>query len=454
MRTLFLATALLPEGWATDVLVGVDPAGTIAGVDRGTGCPPRAERFFGVTIPGVANLHSHAHQRAITGLTETSGQGGDDFRSWREAMYRALDRMTPDDLQAIAAQLYVEMVKAGYTAVAEFHYLHHDAAGRPFADPAEMSHRLVLAAREAGLSLTLLPVLYAAGGFGGAAPTALQRRFVCDGEGFGRLVSRLQQAYGASSDIRLGIAPHSLRAVPPALLTEVVADHAAGPIHLHIAEQRREVEECVAHTGRRPVDWLFDSHGVDHRWCLVHATQLTPGETGQIAASGAVAGLCPTTEANLGDGIFPAESFLAQGGRFGIGSDSQVSVNPVEELRWLEYAQRLISGRRAVLAGGAGRSTARRLLDAAWAGGAQACGMAAGRIAPGQRADLVVLDGDHPLLAGRGGDALLDSWIFAGTAGLVRHVVVGGRTIVRDGHHPREEKVAARYRRAVERIMA
>jgi formimidoylglutamate deiminase len=454
MRTLFFTVALLPHGWASDVVVSLDAAGAIANVETGAVCPADAERLAGIAVPGIPNLHSHAHQRAIAGRAERSGDGLDSFWTWRETMYGAVVRMTPDDFQAVAAQLYVEMAKAGYTAVAEFHYLHHDADGRVFADPAEMSHRVILAAREAGLSVTLLPVLYAAKGFGGGRPGEGQRRFVMAGEAFQSLMAGLRRTYGDASDVRLGVAPHSLRAVPPALLAELLTDHPTGPIHLHIAEQRQEVEDCLAHTSRRPIDWLFDHHHVDDRWCLVHATHGTPHEIARIAASGAVVGLCPTTEANLGDGIFPGELLLAGGGRFGVGSDSHVSVSPVEELRWLEYTQRLTAHRRTVLAGGPHRSTARSLLDAAWEGGARACGMAAGRIAPGQRADLIVLDGDHPLLAGRSGDDLLDSWIFAGNAGLVRDVVVGGRIIVRHGRHAREEQAAAHYKRAVERLLA
>ncbi|WP_142850339.1 formimidoylglutamate deiminase [Telmatospirillum sp. J64-1] len=452
MRKLFLSKALLPSGWSEGVTVTVDKAGLITQVEKDSAPGQDAERLSGAAIAGVPNLHSHAHQRAIAGLGERSGDGSDSFWSWRDVMYRALDGMTPEDFEAVAAQLYVEMVKAGYTAVAEFHYLHHDRDGSPYADPAEMSHRAVAAAREAGIAMTLLPVLYNSSGFGGAPTTHGQRRFAHDGEAFGRLIAGLRGAYGQAPDVVLGIAPHSLRAVPPALLAEAVAANPEGPIHIHIAEQLKEVEDCLAHTDRRPVQWLYENQPVDSRWCLIHATHVEADEIEAMAKSGAVAGLCLTTEANLGDGIFPAEAFLAAGGRFGIGSDSHISVSPVEDLRWLEYGQRLTTHRRTVLAGGPRRATGRRLLEDAQAGGAQACGIKAGRIAPGCRADLVFLDTDHPLLAERDGDALIDSWIFSGNASLVRHVCVGGQVVVRDGRHPQEDAIAERFKTTLRRL--
>jgi len=453
MSNLFFASALLPDGWAENVLVTVDERGRIFSATPNAACPTDAERFAGAAVAGIANLHSHAHQRAIAGMGESSGEGSDSFWSWREVMYRALDRMEPEDFEAVAAQLYVETLKAGFTAVAEFHYLHHDRDGRAYADPAEMSHRAVAAARTAGLPITLLPVLYNASGFGATPPTAGQRRFIHHGAGFARLTEALRGAYGEDDDVRLGIAPHSLRAVPDGLLTETVAAHATGPIHIHIAEQRREVEDCLAHHGRRPVEHLLDTQPVDGRWCLIHATHMTDAEVTGVAASGAVAGLCPTTEANLGDGFFAADSYMGQGGRWGIGSDSHISVSPVEDLRWLEYGARLTSGRRTVLAGGPRRSTARRLVEDAQAGGAQATGFEAGRIAAGLRADIVVLDTDHPLLAARKGNALLDGWIFAGNASLVRDVVIAGRAIVRDRRHPREDEIADRFKKTLGRLL-
>lgn len=453
MSNLFFASALLPDGWAEDVLVTTDEHGRILSATPEAACPTGAERFAGAAVAGIANLHSHAHQRAIAGMGESSGEGSDSFWSWREVMYRALDRMDPEDFEAVAAQLYVETLKAGFTAIAEFHYLHHDRDGSAYTDPAEMSHRAVAAARSAGLPIALLPVLYNSSGFGGTPPTAGQRRFIHDGAGFARLTTALRSAYGGSSDVRLGIAPHSLRAVPDELLTETVAANPQGPIHIHIAEQRKEVEDSLAHRNRRPVEHLLETQPVDGRWCLIHATHMTEAEVAGVAASGAVAGLCPTTEANLGDGFFAAESYMGQGGRWGIGSDSHISVSPVEDLRWLEYGARLTSGRRTVLAGGSRRSTARRLVEDAQAGGAQATGFEAGRIATGLRADIVVLDTDHPLLAARKGDALLDGWIFAGNTSLVRDVMIAGRTVVRDRRHPREEEIADRFKNTLGRLL-
>lgn len=447
----FLPRALLPGGWASDVLLRCDRLGRIASVTPASPCPPGVPRLAGAALPGLANLHSHAHQRAIAGLGETAGaSSADSFWSWREAMYRAVAAFDPELFEAVAAQLYVEMLKAGFTAVAEFHYLHHQPDGRPYADPAEMSLRVLAAAGTAGIGLTLLPVLYQSGGFAGVPAGPGQRRFLHGTDAYLALMARL-----AALDmprVVLGIAPHSLRAVPPEALSALLAATPAGPVHIHIAEQHQEVADCLAATGRRPVEWLLGQHAVDARWCLVHATHMTAAETAALAASGATAGLCPTTEANLGDGIFPAEAYCAAGGRFGIGSDSHVSVSPVEELRWLEYAQRLVTGRRAVLAGGPRRSTGRSLFEAALSGGAAACGHGPAGLAAGARADLLVLDTAHPLLAAREDDALIDGWVFAGNANVVRHVVSAGRHVVADRHHAGEAAIARRFRAAMARL--
>ncbi len=458
MKTLIFDHALLPAGWAEDVAVTVGDDGDIAAVAADS--PDAAgDRVTGHAVPGMPNLHSHAHQRAMAGLAERAGDGEDNFWTWREAMYRTVGRLDPDQLEAIAAQLYLEMLKAGYTAVAEFQYLHHDPDGRPYGDVAEMSLRTQAAARGAGIGITSLPVLYRHGGFGGAEPNAGQRRFLNDADRFLAIVARLGEAGAGDANAAIGIAPHSLRAITKDLLDAVLAGADADasaddfPIHIHIAEQVKEVEDCVAWSGRRPVDWLFDHFDVDRRWCLIHATHMTETETAALAASGAVAGLCPTTEANLGDGLFDAPRYFAAGGAFGIGSDSQISVSPVEELRWLDYGQRLALRRRTVLAGGPGRSTGRTLFDGACAGGARACGRDIGRIAPGARADFVVLDGGHPLLHGRRGDGLLDSWIFSGNANPVRDVYVGGRAVIRDGRHDREDEIGADFRRAIDDLM-
>jgi formimidoylglutamate deiminase len=364
-------------------------------------------------------------------------------------MYGFAATVGPEQLKAIAAQLYVEMLKAGYTHVCEFHYLHHQPDGTPYAPAEAMSLALVEAAREAGIGLTLLPVLYMSGGFDGRALGERQRRFGHDVDAYLRLLQTLRAQQ--REDLRVGIALHSLRAVPEAALREVLASNLAsdGPIHIHIAEQIGEVQDCLALRGARPVEWLFDHVEVDARWCLVHATHLTAAETAQVAGSGAVAGLCPTTEANLGDGVFPLTPYLEAGGTLGIGSDSHVSVSPVEELRWLEYGQRLQTRHRNIAARHPGDSVGDTLWRAALRGGAQAAGAAIGELRDGARADLIVLDDTSPLLAARDERSVLDSFLFAGNTPLVRDVMVGGRWQVRGFRHRDEERIAARYRATV-----
>ena len=452
MTALFAETALLPDGWARDVRFEIAADGGFAGVDTGA-APEGAGRLAGPAIPGMPNLHSHAFQRAMAGLAERADPGDDSFWTWRRVMYDFVGRLTPDHVEAIAAQLYVEMLKSGYTAVGEFHYLHHDAGGAPYDDRCEMSHRVISAAVRTGIGITHLPVLYAHGGFGGAAAAEGQRRFLNDGEGFMALVEDLMKRHAGDGQVRVGIAPHSLRAVTRELLAEVVAAldgiDAAAPIHLHVAEQEREVADCLAWSGMRPVDWLLDNFDLSPRWCAVHATHMSDAETARLARSGTVAGLCPTTEANLGDGLFPLAAWLDAGGGFGVGSDSHVSVSPVEELRWLEYGQRLARERRNVAAFGDAPSTGAGLWRAALAGGAQALGRPIGALEAGCRADIVVLDADHPLLAGRAGDVLLDSLVFSGNANVVRDVYVGGRRVIAEGRHSGEDAIAAGYRAAI-----
>lgn len=445
---------LTPKGWFSPGWLAVDDAGSIVDVAASAPKDTLAEVVEGFAIPGMPNLHSHAFQRAMAGLTEHRGTGADSFWTWRETMYAFVAHVTPENLEAIAAQLYLEMLKAGTTAVAEFHYLHHAPDGTPYDDRAAMSRAIVAAAQATGIGLTHLPVLYTAGGFGGKAAGAGQRRFINDVDG---LVAIVEAIRTDDPQTCTGLALHSLRAVPPDLIEAALASLAdlgrSAPIHIHIAEQRREVEECQAWSGKRPVDWLLDAAEVDARWCLVHATHLSDGEVARLAASGAVAGLCPTTEANLGDGLFPLRAYLDHQGRLGIGSDSHVSTSPVEELRWLEYGQRLVSGARNV-AGAPGASTGQLLYEAALEGGAQACGRAIGSLAPGKRADLVVLGADHPVLAGIGPDRLLDAHIFSGNTSAVRDVMVGGRWVVRGGRHDDEDRIGADYRRAVKRLVA
>ncbi|HEX4505356.1 MAG TPA: formimidoylglutamate deiminase [Alphaproteobacteria bacterium] len=445
---LHFTTALLQDGWVRDVRLTLD-GGRITGIEQGVAPTPDDERA-GIGLPGIANLHSHAFQRAMAGLTERRGSRGDSFWTWRTLMYRFVERLTPDDLEAIAAQAYVEMLEAGFTRVGEFHYLHHSETGRTYADIGEMAGRIAAAAEQSGIGLTLLPVFYAHGGFGGAPTGAAQARFLTDPDSYGELIDASRQAVAGLNDAVVGIAPHSLRAVTPDELTAILPLAENGPVHIHIAEQTREVEDCLAWSGARPVAWLLANAPVDRRWCLVHATHMTRAETHALAGSGAVAGLCPITEANLGDGLFPAATFK---GSFGVGSDSNVLISLAEELRLLEYGQRLKRRARNVMAGRAEASTGRSLFDAAMAGGAQALGVEGG-LKVGAPADILSLDPDHPALIARDGDDILDSFVFAGGSGLISGVWRAGRKLVTDGRHYCRAEVATRYRRTLERLLA
>lgn len=438
--------ALTPDGWLDDVAIAWD-GGRITEVTAGV--TAGAERIAGAVLPGVGNLHSHAFQRGFAGLTERRGEGAaDHFWTWREAMYRFAGAIDPDDLGAIAAMAQVEMLESGFTAVAEFHYVHHRPDGGDYDDPAEMAAAVIAAASETGIGMTMLPVFYAHGGFGDRPTGEGQRRFVTDLDRYARLHEAAARAVARLPGGRIGIAPHSLRAVNAAELAELVRRHGDGPIHIHIAEQTAEVDDCLAATGARPVDRLYDTAPVDARWCLVHATHVTEGEVARMAASGAVAGLCPITEADLGDGIFPAVDFQAAGGRWGVGSDSNVLISLPQELRLLEQSQRLRDRARNRLAIPP-RSTGRTLFEAAAAGGARALGSEGGCLAVGAPADLVVLDGDHPALVGRDGDALLDAWIFAAAGNPIRDVWAAGRRVVADGRHVHRSKVEENWRRTL-----
>lgn len=474
-RLFHAENAWLPEGWQRDVRFEIDSgrhlAGALLDVRRDT--HTRAEEPLGRwVVPGMPNLHSHAFQRAMAGLAEGRGDPQDSFWTWREVMYAFAGTVGPDELRAIATQLYVEMLKAGYTQVCEFHYLHHQPDGKPYADPAAMSLALVDAAQEAGIGLTLLPTLYMTGGFDGRALVERQRRFAHDVDGFLRLVERLRML--ESAHLRIGVALHSLRAVPEDAMNAVLAgvaslpDSRSGlpasmmPIHMHIAEQIGEVQDCLAVRNARPIEWLLEHAPVDTRWTLVHATHIDESELRRLATTGAVVGLCPTTEANLGDGLFPLKDWLDAGGDIGIGSDSHISVSPVEELRWLEYGQRLVSRHRNIAATAEQASTGARLFECALTGGARASRMPLGSFAGGDagvpsvgnRADLLVLDEHSALLAGRDRGNLLDTWIFAGNSNLVRHVMVNGEWVVRDFQHRDEARIAARYRAIIARLRA
>jgi formimidoylglutamate deiminase len=427
------ALAWTPAGWQR---------ATVAGATSADWC-----------VPGIPNLHSHAFQRAMAGLAERQTHPEDSFWTWRETMYRFAARFDPDTLHAVASQLYVEMLEAGYTTVCEFHYLHHAPDGTPYADPAAMSQALVAAARETGIRLTLLPVLYMTGGFDGRVLSERQRRFGHDVDAYLRLFDTLHAQQDDA--LRVGCAFHSLRAVPPAAMQAVLAALPAdAPLHVHIAEQVGEVQDCIALRGARPVEWLLANAPVGARWTLVHATHLTDAETTAIARSGATVAICPTTEANLGDGLFPLRAYLDAGGAFGIGSDSQISVSPVEELRWLEYGQRLATRHRNIAVAPGSDSVGETLLRRTLASGANATGFAVGALEPAAGGDWLVLDADAPQFAGlRPADAI-DRWIFSGNRNLVREVHVGGLRVVAEGRHRDRERIAARYADAMRDLLA
>jgi formimidoylglutamate deiminase len=454
MNAIFAADALLPDGWASDVRLDWDAAGVLTRIERDVARPPDVPLASGPVIPGMPNLHSHAFQRAFAGLTEVRGAGdasggGDSFWTWRELMYGYALAVTPAMLEAIATHLYIRMLQGGYTSVCEFHYVHNDVDGKPYADDATMSRALLAAARRAGIGVALLPVLYRHNGFCGVPPRAEQRRFVRDVDGVVALVEALRRDVAGPRE-RVGFAAHSLRAVAPdALAAALDGMHAidpAMPIHVHIAEQRREVLECVAALGQRPVAWLVDHVAVDARWCLVHATHMDAAECVAAARTGAVAGLCPTTEANLGDGTFDLPRWRDAGGAWGIGSDSHVCVDAGLELAMLEYGQRLATGRRNVAAGRREPWVATAMTTAAVAGGARAAGCAVAGLAAGASADFAVLDARHPALAGLDAPAMLSAAVFAADrASAIRHVVVGGEIRIRDGRHAIEDAASAAF---------
>jgi formimidoylglutamate deiminase len=450
MNALFARHALLPEGWQSDVLVEWDARGNLTRVQPGAR-PPIGVARAEYVVPGMVNLHSHAFQRALGGLTEKAGDGPDSFWTWRDLMYRFGANITPEQIEAIAAQLFSECLRHGYTALCEFHYIQRDPGGAMYARPAEMAERVAAAGQQAGIGLTLLPVLYSHSGFGEQPLKNEQRRFQTDVD----TVLRIVEALGPlrSGQLEVGAAPHSLRAASVKQIQELAAAlPGERPLHIHIAEQQGEVQQSLEFSGRRPVEYLFDEVRIDARWCLVHATHLNDTELGYLARSGAVAGLCPTTEANLGDGLFPLADYLAAGGRWGIGSDSHVSQSPVEELRWLEYGQRLLHQRRNVAATPARRDVALNLWQDALYGGAQAAGRPVGALVQGRRADLLVLDCAHPNLDGVIDADVLGRLVFCGNDNLVRDVLAGGRWVVQGGRHMAQEAIGRRYRQAIQRL--
>jgi formimidoylglutamate deiminase len=435
---------LLHDGWASPGHVVVDAGGTI--VAARSGAPARADRVLdGLVVGGMANLHSHAHHRGLVGVADHLHAGAAaTLWSWREVMYRHLLALDPEDLEAYALLAYVEMLRRGYTSVGEFHYVHHDPSGARYAQPAEMSERIVAAAEAAGIALTILPSFYTSGGVG-RPPEPEQRRFTTDLDEYLQLVAALDALADGRPLLRVGVAPHSLRAVRPRELAALLAERPTGPVHIHAAERSEEVDEVLAELGARPVEWLLANAGVDERWCVIHATHMTEGERRALAASGAVAGLCPLTEANLADGRFDLASYRHAGGRFGIGTDANHLIDLPGELRILEYGQRLATHRRETLLVDGETSVGATLHTLAGFGGAQALEQPTLEVAPGCRCDLVELDPDHPVLAGQTPETALDAWIFSSASDtLVRTVLVGGRAVVEHGHHPLEDEARRR----------
>lgn len=443
MQKIVTKQALTENGWEANVEIGIKD-GRIAHIRP---APHGATPTVGLALAAPLNLHSHSFQRAMSGLTEARGPDpSDSFWTWRRLMYKFLDQLTPDQIQAIAAQVFLEMLEAGYSSVAEFHYLHHDAGGVPYANLAELSERIVAAAKDVGIGLTLLPVLYQFGGLDKRPLAGGQRRFGNEPDQFTRLHEGAAKAVlSGPEDFNIGVAPHSLRAVDQLGLSHAVSLAGNGPVHMHLAEQVAEVEEVQAVLNARPTEWLLSNYDVDPRWCLIHCTQMTVEETEALAKSGAVAGLCPITEANLGDGIFNGTQYLGHGGIIGFGSDSNVHISLFEELKSLEYSQRLRDKSRAALAT-ADRSTGRVLFEAAATGGAQAGGRDSGILATGKLADILAVDLDNEWGANRTGEMALDTLIFGGNGQrCISDVWSAGRHVVKQGRHIAREQITRKF---------
>lgn len=460
MKTFVCEHLLTSAGWLSPGALQVDAAGTITSV---TATSPDTEgtELKGFVVPAMPNLHSHAFQRALCGRTEhrAPDRKADSFWTWRTAMYDLALRIGPEDLGAIAAQLYAEMLQAGMSSVGEFQYLHHAPDGACYDNPAEMSLQLLEAARSTGIAMTMLPVAYLDGGFG-LPPTPQQRRFTCASPD--QVLALRQGVQSAAQDLdfaEVGLAPHSLRAVNPESMQSLLHGlHTQSPqarVHIHVAEQTLEVQDSLAHLGQRPVRWLLDNCAVDERWCLVHATHLDPTEIRDLAQTQAVVGLCPSTEANLGDGIFSGQPYLHEGGRFGIGSDSHVTVSASDELRLFEYSQRLSARQRNLLIGPQDETQTHighLLWTRAAQGGAQALGQNIGALAVGRRADFVLLNPEHPRLAGHGPDTALDALVFGAADGAIDRVYVGGKLRVEDGRHIDAAGIRSRFTEAMKRL--
>jgi formimidoylglutamate deiminase len=457
MKDYWFENAYLPIGWCAGVRVSINDSGIISNVQPGADVA-EATVVHGLAMPGFPNAHSHAFQRAMAGLSEVATSPSDTFWTWRKVMYEYAGAITPEDQEVIARQLYTEMLKAGYTSVAEFHYLHNQQDGNCYGNPSEMSDAIVNAAQHTGIGLTHLPVLYMSSDFGNTPLKKEQSRFANTVESYQHLLNGLSIRLNTSKNIRLGIALHSLRAVPPEAITEALTFlhqmDSSAPVHIHIAEQMLEVEASIRSYGKRPVEWLLEQYDVDERWCLVHATHLSNEEITGIADSGATVCLCTTTEANLGDGLFPIVPYLQQGGQFAIGSDSNTSISPIEELRWLEYGQRLIHQRRNVIADETTPHTAKYLIDQALQGGARALGRATGKLDIGQLADIIVLDENTPQLFGKEENYRLDALVFNGNNNLVRDVLVAGEWVIKDYRHINESAITDAFLATIKRLQS
>ena len=443
-QTYFIKKALLSQGWAKNVRLGVDDKGLIVSLQTNV-LAEQDDHRLGLVIPGLVNCHSHAFQRAMAGLTEYQVSPTDTFWSWRKTMYRFANLVSPEDLQDIASYLYLEMIKQGYTSVAEFHYVHHQPNGKPYSSVSQLSQSVINAANIAGINLTLLPVLYMNAGFGDQALLDDQKRFGNSVDSYLALHDEATRYCSHQSQHSLGMALHSLRAVPASSMTEVIShfkDRAHScPIHIHIAEQTQEVEQSIKALGKRPVEWLLDKYDIDKQWCLIHATHMTPKETAQVAKSGATVVICPTTEANLGDGLFPLRQYLDDGGQIAIGSDGNTCTNPMEELRWLEYGQRLLSRTRNVASDDRKRHTGTNLYRHCLEGGARSIGQKPGALTLGGRADLIVLDDNSADLANIAADSILDVLIFGTSQSLIKDVMVNGTWKITHYHHADEERI-------------
>ena len=452
MNAIFANRAFLDGRWTENLRVEIEN-GHISRLTPNASAEVEDTRVD-TLLPALANLHSHAFQRAMAGMTEYRLAGRDSFWTWRDLMYRFTAHLTPDQVQAIAALVYLEMQEAGYASVGEFHYLHHQPDGQPYDRLAELSDRIMAAAAETGIGLTHLPVLYSYAGVGEKPLEHGQARFGNDVERFCALVDQARGALpNLPTDCRVGIAPHSLRATSPADLARVVAAQGGGPIHIHIAEQPKEVAEVQAGLGARPVEWLLVNAAVNDNWCLIHATHMTNEETRALASSGAVAGLCPVTEANLGDGPFNGPTYLEERGVFGVGSDSNVLISLTEELRVLEYSQRLRDLSRNVLVVGEG-SVGQTIYTNAAQGGARALGRNAGQIAEGKLADLVAIDSQDPALCALRPEQLLDGLVFAAKDHVVTDLWSAGRHQVQNGRHVDRDQIIANYRTAMQALLS